>query len=253
MAAGPRMEVLRVTDAFLEMENKSFQCIAANALALILFIVGSLDARSAHADDVEAWAAGVATAELGPEAERWLGYLEVQPRFGDYGIQLIVRPALGFKVFDWATAWLGYAWIPTFANGDTPDRYEHRIWQQWTAAWNPDVVELQSRSRLEQRIITGESDVGLRFRQLFRANWRFVADAVVYMPTTAEFMFDLLETEWSGDSGFEQYRLFGGLGLRLSSEVRIEAGYALVHHIRDPGADDLSHVATISMFVHHQY
>lgn len=235
------------------MEEKSFTYIAANTLTIAMLAVGVFHAGSARADDVEVWANGVATAELGPETERWLGYLEVQPRFGDYGVQLIVRPALGFKVFDWATAWLGYAWIPTFANGDTPDRYEHRIWQQWTAAWRPDVVEMQSRSRLEERIIVDESDVGLRFRQQFRANWRFVPDATFYIPTTAEFMVNLLDTSWGGDSGFDQYRLFGGLGLRVSSEVRIEAGYTFVHHIRDPGADDLSHVVTVSLFVHHQY
>lgn len=206
-----------------------------------------------HADDTELWIATVARTELTPNDPRWLGYFEVQPRFGDYGTRLIVRPALGFKIFEGGEAWLGYAWIPTVFNGEDPDTYENRLWQQWLASLKLQFVDLSSRTRLEQRFVNYADGMSLRLRENIRTNWKFVPDSIWYLPITLELMIDLNETDWQPQSGFDHYRLFGGLGLNVGGGVRFELGYALVHSIRDPGPDNLSHVASFSLYWDHKF
>ncbi|MCB9666787.1 MAG: DUF2490 domain-containing protein [Myxococcales bacterium] len=204
-----------------------------------------------RADDAQLWLATIATTSLDEDAPRWRGYLELQSRMGEYGTQFIVRPALGFQVFEGGAVWLGYAWLPTVANGVAPDVYEQRIWQQWSLAHQSEVATFGSRSRLEERFMAHDSDVGFRFRQQFRANWTFMPKATFYLPTTLELLFDLNTPAWRPQGGFDHYRLFGGLGINLGNGVSLEGGYVLAHYLREPGADRKSHVVAISLSWNH--
>ena len=155
--------------------------------------------------------------------------------------QSIVRPGIGVVLHDDFTLWAGYGWIRTspLAGGDFD---EHRLWQQ--ATWSHDVncVKYSFRSRLEQRFVENGDDVGLRFRQLFRAHHQLPQSPRLSLVAWDELFVNLNDTDWGAASGFDQNRVFVGIGWKNcpDSPLRTEIGY-LNQTINNPGAPDRSH------------
>ena len=62
-----------------------------------------------------------------PLSSSFIGYMEVNPRFGDDVSeldQLILRPAVGYKLNDHFPLWQGYAWV---GNYQPSFREENRV------------------------------------------------------------------------------------------------------------------------------
>lgn len=163
--------------------------------------------------------------------------------------QSIIRPGLGLDLGNDATLWSGYAWIFTSPiSGEDFD--EHRIWQQFT--WAPSVRQMnfQVRSRFEQRFVEGGDDVGLRWRQLFRAQGREIQGTGISPVVWDEFFFNLNDTDWGASSGFDQNRVFAGFrlpGARRFSKIRPEIGY-LNQVINEPGPNRTNHILSVNFF-----
>ncbi len=98
-------------------------------------------------------------------------FVEVQPRFGN-GIsqldQLILRPAIGWKVNDRLTLYQGYAYVEN-RGGTAPARFEDRSFQEinWKIG-EISGVKVSSRTRFEQRWQSAGRDVGFRLRENLR-------------------------------------------------------------------------------------
>lgn len=98
-------------------------------------------------------------------------FAEVQPRFGN-GIsqldQLILRPAIGWKVNDRLTLYQGYAYVEN-RGGTAPARFEDRSFQEinWKIG-EISGVKVSSRTRFEQRWQSAGRDVGFRLRENLR-------------------------------------------------------------------------------------
>lgn len=155
--------------------------------------------------------------------------------------QSIVRPGIGWTLNDEAAAWAGYGWIRTSPiAGDDFD--EHRIWQQTTWSRRLDPATYALRSRLEQRFLETGDDVGLRFRQLFRFQHDLPQSEHFSFVTWDELFFHLNDTDWGANNGFDQNRIFVGLGWKHSpdSRGRTEVGY-LNQSIHSRYSDDRSH------------
>ncbi|HMO14864.1 MAG TPA: DUF2490 domain-containing protein [Pirellulaceae bacterium] len=212
--------------------------------------VGSL--RGQTTNDAALWLAVFAQDNLGGEESRWKWWFDGHLRYLDDvgGLnQHIVRPGIGKKISDDLVFWGGYAWIHTSPiTGDEFD--EHRIWQQFTWSHKFDSTTILLRPRLEQRFVETGSDLGWRFRQLVRIQQPIHGHPRLSMIAWDEFFFHLNDTDWGARSGFDQNRVFLGLGVKQKPESRLrtEIGYLNQYIDLPTNADRSNHTLSINFF-----
>lgn len=198
---------------------------------LALFAAG--DIQSAHTDRLKWWFDGHAR------------FFDDSDGFG----QSIVRPGIGYQLGGSATVWAGYGWIATDPAA-VPTFDEHRIWQQIT--WSSELGEsaIGYRSRLEQRFLETGSDTGWRFRQLMALRRPFEMAPRLSFVAWDEVFLNINDTDWGADSGFDQNRVFVGLGFKLrpASPFRIETGYLNQYVNRSIGNDISNHLVSVNLY-----
>ena len=186
-----------------------------------MLLLAPVAAAQGFAQEPQAWLGAFAN---GPVAGRVMGWADVQLRLGFSSptqTALLVRPGLGYRVRDDMTVWVGYLWAPGWRDG-VQTLSEHRLWQQWT--WDlahGSGAKFQVRSRFEQRFASG--DVGLRFRQFFRAQTAPLGGFLLV--AWDEIFLAFNDTRFGQRAGFDQNRLFVGVARKLNSRLRVEAGY----------------------------
>ena len=219
---------------------------------LFATLVGA--AHAAADEDFHTWGAIVATGPLGaalPDARFWL---EGQGRFVDDSSRFnqgIVRAAFGHALGPRTVLWAGYAYIPTHPAGRGNDNVEHRPWQQltWRAAAPVAGLTLSTRTRLEQRFVEGGSDTGWRFRQLIKLTRPLVSDERFYLAVLDEVMVNLNSPDWGAGDGFDQNRIFAGLGIQLTPGWVTEVGYMNQYISRARRADASNHALSLTLFL----
>lgn len=222
--------------------------LAAAAFAGGLAATATAQAETAF--DTQVWAAAFFTARLTgrePEATSGLSaWLDLHARRGGAGVVGIVRPALGYRFSKVASVWAGYGSIGSF--DDLPDKstQEHRAWQQGLFTLPAGALTVQLRPRLEERMREGEGEVAFRARLLARANVAFGASPVI-LATWEEAFFHLNDAEWGPRGGFDQSRLFLGIGVKGPVGWRVEVGYLNVTVLRQTGLF-ISHNVSLNLF-----
>lgn len=171
------------------------------------------------------------------------GHARFRDDAGTLGVS-IVRPALGWRFSPKLTVWGGYARVTGHRSG--PNIEEDRIWQQATYPIAKFLGgSLSGRTRLEQRTRKVGSGTGHRFRQFTR--WaRPLENSSASVIIWSELFMGLNDTDWGQRSGYDQHRLFLGMGWQLSDDLRIEGGY-LNNHL-DQGPGPTNHNIAISLF-----
>jgi len=164
--------------------------------------------------------------------------------------QGVVRPGLGYQLNEEQTAWVGYAWI----GESLPDLtfHENRIWEQWTLTRERGDMTIQLRSRLEQRFVSLGDDVGWRFRQMLRLQKPIERYPNLLWVAWDEIFFHLNDTDWGARTGYNQNRLFIGLGRRppTRSSRRTDIGYLYQQiQVAEDGADLSNHILSINFFL----
>jgi len=94
-----------------------------------------------------------------------------EPRFGDDISeldQLILRPAVGYKLNDHFPLWQGYAWV---GNYQPSFREENRVYQQLLYRRKFPFVKVLSRTRLEERFIDNSDGTAVRARTMLRGDF----------------------------------------------------------------------------------
>jgi hypothetical protein len=175
----------------------------------------------------------------------WRWYFELQGRHRD-GVtgfdQLLVRPAIGFDVTERSSLWAGYGYTPSFpATGDVLT--ENRIWQQYLWAGPGLGSALQWRSRVEERWIEGDARMAWRYRQFWRLARPLTSRAGSPTLVAWDELFVHLNDTTRTATGFDQNRLFAGLGFGVGPGARLEIGY-LLQNLRGAGggADRRNHL-----------
>ena len=205
------------------------------------------------AKDFQTWDNLTATGSLGiinPDLKNAKYWLEGQGRFGNNSSQFsqgMVRAGLGYTVMDKVSVWLGYAFIPTEEPFAKKPFDEHRIWQQ--VLWNDKFADitLTSRSRLEERFMETGSDVGWRFRQMFKASVPMAYDFSFVL--SDEYFANINKTNYGADEGFDQNRAFAGIGYNFDKNIKTEIGY-MNQYIRKPNsADRMSDILSVNLYL----
>lgn len=178
--------------------------------------------------ETQAWSALFVTVkDPSPEAAKtgFSGWFDLHARRGPSSTTTIIRPGVGYRLSKLTSLWAGYAYVGTYADGK-PNTYEHRAWQQAIFAGNIGPLSLQLRPRLEERFRAGE-DPAFRARLFGRANIALWNEGPLSIATWDEVFVQLHTTSWKAPGGFDQNRLFLGLGFTQGA-MRLEAGYLTV-------------------------
>lgn len=194
-------------------------------------------------NDLNIWLAQTASINAGDKAVIWL---EAQERFTNDASrlgQLLLRPALGYKLDGSTTAFIGYGYVLTDPEGP-PQTNEHRVFQQLSFRLLGDGkgTTLTARTRLEQRWLEEQPGTGWRLRQQVRLTTP-VADKLTGVVWTEPFI-GFNETGFQR-SGIGVWRNFVGVSLPLGKAVKIEPGYLNQYVVRS-GDDRIDHVISLT-------
>jgi hypothetical protein len=199
----------------------------------------------ASQEDFQSWQTLVVTTDVSPKVvvslDTVFRWTDNSSRLG----QLVIRPAIGYRLGKNTTVTIGYSYFNTDPVGPRVT-YEHRPWQQlsYRLAGDGKGVTLTGRSRLEQRRFEGSSGTGWRVRQQLRLTAPI--SKKVRGVVTSEAFIALNDTSWGQNSGLDRWRNFVGVSFPLNKTIILEPGY-LNQAIFRSGEDTVHHVANMTV------
>ena len=220
-----------------------------------------LAAGSTLSNDFRLWSPVFLTVPL---STSFIGYAEVNPRFGDDVSdlnQLILRTALGYKLNDRWSVWQGYAWNTVYQNANNQPDFtgEQRIYQQLSYKETFPFLEtfpfikILSRSRLEERWIDHTDGTALRARTMLRVD----VPLPKMIPDTAfvvfdEFFFNLNGVSGGGpEAGFDQNRFFIGFNHEFMKQFNMDLGYQMqiVNTRKEEMVNQINNIIMMNFFI----
>lgn len=224
--------------------------LVAAAAFLPMLVPSPLAAQTR--EDEQVW---INVTVQGSVKDQLIYFAEAQPRFGSGASrleQLLLRPAIGWRVSDRVSLYQGYAHVVLPIEG-ARDRNEERSFQQLN--WSAGQVgpgDLSTRTRLEQRWLSDGDDTGWRLRQMIRYRLPLRADreGVGLLGWTEPFV-ALNDTDWGARGGFDQLRTFVGAEVPVGGASTAELGYLNQVINRGGGARQVNHVASVTVFIRH--
>jgi hypothetical protein len=186
-------------------------------ILFIAFCVAIVPAASAE-QDLQSWNAVEYTHRVD---ENWALGLQGEVRFKDnistYS-EAILKPAAYYYFSDEFYLGLGYKHI-----SENDKANEQDIWQEIHLKQPLGRLELQHQVRLEQRFIGDVDGIIPRLRYLIEATYPFHQDK--YLVASEAARFNLVDKGTGPVSGFEQNRLYFGLGFHANTSTKLEFGY----------------------------
>lgn len=186
---------------------------------LLIFAKGALAEETG-----QFWTSALVLPHVSEHVRLWL---ETQGRFSDdvsRFSQGFVRSGLGYDFNKQNSIWLGYDWFETSRPYTAQTVHENRVWQQYLWVRQEPSNRLISRTRLEQRFVSG-LDVGWRLRELIHVDVPLFSSKHYIIATNNEFFYNLNTMTNNQAQGFEQNRWFLGVGVRPKPNVLIQFGY----------------------------
>lgn len=227
----------------------------SSLLLVVLSLTGAAHAKTS--EDFQTWGNITATGSLdvmSPKLKNFKYWLEGQGRFGlntsDFS-QAILRPGLGYQLNDQASIWLGYAWIPTDEPFTKTAFDEHRLWEQFLWSDKFSFGTLTNRSRLEQRFIPTGSQVGWRFRQMFKASIPMPFAPSFSFVASDEYFVNINKTNYGADDGFDQNRAFAGIGYNFDKHIKTEIGYMNQFIRKANNPDRMDNILSVNLYLNY--
>jgi hypothetical protein len=219
-----------------------------------VFAVFCLASLPTYADETEEdgrfWFNVNATGAMPLENWRW--YAELQPRWrqeGKHLDQVLVRPAVSYALSKQASVWLGYAYVVTHP-ASKPAFEENRLWQQFLYNFSPiHSLNIQSRTRYEQRFIENSVDTGYKLRQMFRFTLPSGLSPQLQWVLYDEYFINLNDTDYGAQKGFDQNRAFIGGNWALNPNAKLEIGYLNQYVNRHKNIDAENHVLSTTLML----
>jgi hypothetical protein len=156
---------------------------------------------------------------------------------------LFLRPAVEVEVLPPFSLGLGYDYIYSYASNSST---EQRIWEQASVKLDLGDLSIANRLRIEQRFLDDADGVVVRARYRLRlvhpigaSPWRLIGSDEVFAN---------LNSQGAGPvSGFEQNRLFGGVGRTFWDRLWIEAGYQWGYQEERDKQDQVTHSLLVNV------
>ena len=214
-------------------------------LAVFTLISITSQAQENGEDKLGSWHMYFGTNQI---ADKWSIHTEAQLRYYEQAKnfnQLLLRTGLNYHINPNAIATAGYAYIetdPTFfeaalvdLDGQASDKIsENRIFEQFILKNKVWELLFEHRYRLEQRFIT-DSDLKTKSTQ-HRARYRLQ----MMVPLTDIFFLNFYDELFINlqNEAFDQNRLYAAVGLNVTNNLSVQAGY-LKNHFRTINYDRL--------------
>ena len=220
----------------LSIRALGFVSIAVFALALV---------RPAEADmDVALWTTGRIHHQID---EDWSTSIWGQGRLTDdmsEADQLLVMPSLHFRVIPHVKLGVGFTYWAKRSSDEVD------LSQELALAHKFGDLAIGNRFRLEERFINNVDDMVLRGR--YRVHLAHPLGGGSLYAVAWNEVFTNLNWDDKGEgppNGYEQNRLFGGLGIRAGGHWRFELGYLWRNFVRRGDADRRDdHIASLTVF-----
>ena len=164
---------------------------------------------------------------LHPDLEKGRIWLEGQARFDDnwqHWYQGVVRAALGYSLSDRATLWVGYSWVPTQPAGPSSYISQQDVFPAFRYIAPTILGTFTFRTMVDTNFLRGNQP-RVRPRQLIRFLRPFGFEQRLSLVAWDEVFVRVNSTPLGGVSGFDQNRMFLGLGWSFFPTVRTEVGY----------------------------
>lgn len=173
------------------------------------------------------WSVAIITGSL-EKSPSFKYYLEPQLRLIDDNRvfnQLLLLGGLGYQINTNMTVYLGPGWILS----KTPQgnkTHEKRLWEQlnWMLLSTPN-LNINSRTRLEERKDTNASQMAIRLRERVWMKVPIKNSDKVSFSFFNEIFLNLNHPQWVSPYLFEQNRAFIGISTQISKSTVIDAGY----------------------------
>lgn len=212
-------------------------------VVVLASVVAGLHPASATEEDTQQWT--TLTVERRVD-DRFTVSLASRVRFDDdisRAKDLLFRPAVEVEILPPVSLGLGYDYIYSYGSNSST---EHRIWEQASVELDPGHLSISNRLRFEQRFIENVDGVVVRARYRLRLEhplsdpaWKVIASDEVFAN---------LNNQGAGPvSGFEQNRLFGGVGRTFWDRMWIEAGYQLGYSEERSQQDQITHSLLVNV------
>jgi Protein of unknown function (DUF2490) len=212
-----------------------------NALVIFAYIF-STNAYAQPIEDGRIWLGLSLQGKLADTGLNWSA--ELQPRWreeGDNLDQLIIRPALFYKLDAKSSVWFGYEKVINHPESKATFD-EHRLWQQYSYTFDPiNTLTIQNRTRLEERRKEHGKETNYRLRQMLKVSMPLEINPKFSLIVSDELFINFNNTDWGVRSGFDQNRLFMGAGYVFNPTVKLEAGY-LNQYVNSNPVDKMNHV-----------
>lgn len=191
-------------------------------LLIILFLINIFSVKSQE-NNVGNWLIYFGNKDLNSKLN-W--HHEIQYR--NYNLlgeleQLLIRTGLGYNVNEYSNILLGYGFIDSrnifFETNEIIKVSENRIYQQFISKHAIGKIKVQHRYRFEQRFI--KDDFKLRYRYFLSLNLPLLkGNEKYYISAYNEIFINSNEV-----NTFDRNRIYGGLGYKLNSNIKLEMGY----------------------------
>lgn len=144
--------------------------------------------------------------------------------------------SIGYKVNDNHSVYGGYGFQHVVEPLASVPTNENRGWQQYNFEIFSRYGGIKLSSRLEERTVNNAGGLAMRVRQLFQ--WTYPLNDLFYLMAAEEVFLNLNTVSWGPVAGYDQNRVFAGVGYRFNQTTRAEIGY-LNNFINRDFVDDL--------------
>jgi len=215
-------------------------------MKFIIYIVLIAISNAVYAEverDDRLWLTYQADCNLSPQLK---AMIQIQPYWRDEGVhrdQITIRPGLYYQVSNTVFIGGGYAYNLGFSNSNQ-HTHEQRLWEDIGATLFEDSsYKVQERTRFEHRQFEHQGEISTGLRQLVKLSLQLSPDYTGIISDEAYFN---LNNTAQVQSGFDQNRLFLGVGRKVFMATNLEVGY-LNQYVAISSPDRMNHVIAINI------
>ena len=220
------------------------------ALCMVLFSLPVWADDDHVEDDFGIWTPVILQLHAPDPHDRWYATLTPQPRLKDNATamdQFLLVPGVGYEVNKHLSVEAGYGWVPNFRDRQLDT--EHRLWQGIWLRKNFDRLKMFDRLRIEERFLPGVDNASVRVRNMLGGRYYLGEDRRWYLVSFDELFWNVSNHKPGPEGGFNQNRLFMGVGRDIGQRMKIEGGYNMVFvNAAAPANDRLSHLLMVQVF-----